>query len=81
MQKAQPELWAKNLPLNSEFGPEVGVQKCNSTYVENMPIKTYNFYTLNTVIFQTVPQRNMKNVQDLIQGFFLSRDLRFKCIF
>lgn len=50
MQNAQPELWAKNTPQNSVFRSEV-VQKSNCAYAEQMPVKSYTFYTLKTVLF------------------------------
>lgn len=71
--------WTQNLGLRLEYrNATVHMLRMS---IKFMSIKAYNFYTLNTVIFQTVPQSITKNVQELIQEFLLSWDIRFECIF
>ena len=66
-----PNFGPKNLPLNSEFGPEVGVQNCNCAYAKKVPIKTYTFYTLNTVLFsRQCPRALRKMCKSLFRNFF-----------
>lgn len=68
----------KTPPLNSEFGPEIGVQNCNCASTEKVLIKTYAFYTLNTMLFS---RQYPRAIGKMCKEFLLSWDLRFECTF
>lgn len=82
LQNTQPELWTKRLPTELQiwaWGWSTELRLCICWEGDNKNI--HFLQSKYCVIFQTVPQSHMKNVQELIQEFLLSQDLRFECIF